>query len=626
MNSSIKKIYNDIQEKVINYSDTIDLADGNYVVSRGDGWILSRQNQILGGSVISNGSTGIVGDLRVNDNAIPYYYPTPSFNEEYIKNNIQTVFANFTEANQIPIGFEFSKTAPSNKNLYMYLQYTYIRYEIIKVLQHEIIERAVLYVPSLGYVKSIEFNPGEKINKDFYFLTNDKCILNEQFLYKKILETTKNIPTNNIFNSKVSSTQRVLPYSNGLYVINKGDGYIRTNDKDLIGTLLIEAGSSGSIIQPRLRNTTRPLFTTSNDAKFSQQYTEERLKDAFNVQLFNTSTSLFKFVEEAPSNKNICIKAYNTYEKYELIDYQNGSIVNKAEYYLPSLGYCEVTNAPSPESEVVKTQVAEDGFIQNGPEEEIVVGVIDPSENIQKINTAISDNYTYNIPGIVNNNPFYILFTVNTTGIYKINAQNNLLPLKIYEVIGSGNRNFQSGNLCDDDIKAINYITGFDSPNAKSYLVVLLNKDKNYYIRVPQTSSNIENQIQFKREEGDLRNLMNSSVNIIDNLNSTGAHYYTRQSPDVHDYISYEFTVPGNFNNKDTSNIRLYTSYNQGIGTLFRVTETIDGYNLINIQQNLNLLNSTQSIRLLNGAIYILKVEVTELNNYNIRLHIDITN
>ncbi len=61
MNSSIKKIYNDIQEKVINYSDTIDLADGNYVVRRGDGWILSRQNQILGGSVISNGSTGIVG-------------------------------------------------------------------------------------------------------------------------------------------------------------------------------------------------------------------------------------------------------------------------------------------------------------------------------------------------------------------------------------------------------------------------------------------------------------------------------------------------------------------------------------------------------------------------------------
>ncbi|MCS4517243.1 hypothetical protein JTS93_18875 [Clostridium botulinum] len=94
-----------------------------------------------------------------------------------------------------------------------------------------------------------------------------------------------------------------MPYSNGLYVINKGDGYIRTNDKDLIGTLLIEAGSSGSIIQPRLRNTTRPLFTTSNDTKFSQQYTEERLKDAFNVQLFNTSTSLFKFVEEAPSDK-----------------------------------------------------------------------------------------------------------------------------------------------------------------------------------------------------------------------------------------------------------------------------------------------------------------------------------
>lgn len=183
----------------------------------------------------------------------------------------------------------------------------------------------------------------------------------------------------------------------------------------------------------------------------------------------------------------------------------------------------------------------------------------------------------------------------------------------------------QAGNLCNNNIKAINYITGVDNPNAKSYLVVLLNKDKNYYIRVPQTSPNIENQIKFKREEGDLRNLMNSSVNIIDNLNSTGAHYYTRQSPDVGNYISYEFTVPGNFNNKDTSNIRLYTSNNQGIGTLFRVIETIDGYKLIGIRQNLHLLNNTNSIRLLNGAIYILKVEVTELNNYNIRLHIDIT-
>lgn len=38
-----KKIYNDIQEKVINYSDTIDLADGNYVVSRGmDGYYLDK--------------------------------------------------------------------------------------------------------------------------------------------------------------------------------------------------------------------------------------------------------------------------------------------------------------------------------------------------------------------------------------------------------------------------------------------------------------------------------------------------------------------------------------------------------------------------------------------------------
>nr|4EN6_A Chain A, Hemagglutinin components HA-22/23/53 [Clostridium botulinum]4EN7_A Chain A, Hemagglutinin components HA-22/23/53 [Clostridium botulinum]4EN8_A Chain A, Hemagglutinin components HA-22/23/53 [Clostridium botulinum]4EN9_A Chain A, Hemagglutinin components HA-22/23/53 [Clostridium botulinum] len=202
MSLSIKELYY-TKDKSIN---NVNLADGNYVVNRGDGWILSRQNQNLGGNISNNGCTAIVGDLRIRETATPYYYPTASFNEEYIKNNVQNVFANFTEASEIPIGFEFSKTAPSNKSLYMYLQYTYIRYEIIKVLQNTVTERAVLYVPSLGYVKSIEFNSEEQIDKNFYFTSQDKCILNEKFIYKKIDDTitvkeSKNSNNNINFNT-----------------------------------------------------------------------------------------------------------------------------------------------------------------------------------------------------------------------------------------------------------------------------------------------------------------------------------------------------------------------------------------------------------------------------------------
>ncbi|WP_039240996.1 botulinum neurotoxin hemagglutinin HA70 subunit [Clostridium botulinum] len=623
MSLSIKELYY-TKDKSIN---NVNLADGNYVVNRGDGWILSRQNQNLGGNISNNGCTAIVGDLRIRETATPYYYPTASFNEEYIRNNVQNVFANFTEASEIPIGFEFSKTAPSNKGLYMYLQYTYIRYEIIKVLRNTVIERAVLYVPSLGYAKSIEFNSGEQIDKNFYFTSEDKCILNEKFIYKKIAETTTAKESNDSNNTtNLNTSQTILPYPNGLYVINKGDGYMRTNDKDLIGTLLIETNTSGSIIQPRLRNTTRPLFNTSNPTLFSQEYTEARLNDAFNIQLFNTSTTLFKFVEEAPDNKNISMKAYNTYEKYELINYQDGNIADKAEYYLPSLGKCEVSDAPSPQEPVVETPVDQDGFIQTGPNENIIVGVINPSENIEEISTPIPDDYTYNIPTSIQNNECYVLFKVNTTGVYKITTKNNLPPLIIYEAIGSSNRNMNLNNLSNDNIKAIKYITGLNRSDAKSYLVVSLFKDKNYYIRIPQIPSSTTNQINFKRDLENLQILADSTVNIIDNLNSSGLHYYTRQSPDVGDYISYEFIIPGNFNNKDKSNLILYTTNNQSNGDLYRVTESINGYNLINIKSYSSLLNNNESIQLLNGAIYILKVKITQLNNYNIRFNINITN
>lgn len=623
MSLSIKELYY-TKDKSIN---NVNLADGNYVVNRGDGWILSRQNQNLGGNISNNGCTAIVGDLRIRETATPYYYPTASFNEEYIRNNVQNVFANFTEASEIPIGFEFSKTAPSNKGLYMYLQYTYIRYEIIKVLRNTVIERAVLYVPSLGYAKSIEFNSGEQIDKNFYFTSEDKCILNEKFIYKKIDDATLAKESNNLNNNmNFNTSQTILPYPNGLYVINKGDGYMRTNDKDLIGTLLIESNTSGSIIQPRLRNTTRPIFNTSNPTLFSQEYTEARLNDAFNIQLFNTSTALFKFVEEAPDNKNISMKAYNTYEKYELINYQNGNIGDKAEYYLPSLGKCEVSDAPSPQAPVVETPVEQDGFIQTGPNENIIVGVINPSENIEEISTPIPDDYTYNIPTSIQNNGCYVLFKVNTTGVYKITTKNNLPPLIIYEAIGSSNRNMNLNNLSNDNIKAIKYITGLNRSDAKSYLVVSLFKDKNYYIRIPQIPSSTTNQINFKRDLGNLQILADSTVNIIDNLNSSGLHYYTRQSPDVGDCISYEFIIPGNFNNKDKSNLILYTTNNQSNGDLYRVTESINGYNLINIKSYSSLLNNNESIQLLNGAIYILKVKIAQLNNYNIRFNINITN
>ncbi|KOC56839.1 botulinum neurotoxin hemagglutinin HA70 subunit (plasmid) [Clostridium botulinum] len=615
MSLSIKELYY-TKDKSIN---NVNLADGNYVVNRGDGWILSRQNQNLGGNISNNGCTAIVGDLRIRETATPYYYPTASFNEEYIRNNVQNVFANFTEASEIPIGFEFSKTAPSNKGLYMYLQYTYIRYEIIKVLRNTVIERAVLYVPSLGYAKSIEFNSGEQIDKNFYFTSEDKCILNEKFIYKKIAETTTAKESNDSNNTtNLNTSQTILPYPNGLYVINKGDGYMRTNDKDLIGTLLIETNTSGSIIQPRLRNTTRPLFNTSNPTLFSQEYTEARLNDAFNIQLFNTSTTLFKFVEEAPDNKNISMKAYNTYEKYELINYQNGNIADKAEYYLPSLGKCEVSDAPSPQAPVVETPVEQDGFIQTGPNENIIVGVINPSENIEEISTPIPDDYTYNIPTSIQNNACYVLFTVNTTGVYKINAQNNLPPLIIYESIGSDNMNIQSNTLSNNNIKAINYITGTDSSNAESYLIVSLIKNKNYYIRIPQISSSTTNQLIFKRELGNISDLANSTVNILDNLNTSGTHYYTRQSPDVGNYISYQLTIPGDFNNIASSIFSFRTRNNQGIGTLYRLTESINGYNLITIKNYSDLLNNVEPISLLNGATYIFRVKVTELNNYNI--------
>lgn len=342
--------------------------------------------------------------------------------------------------------------------------------------------------------------------------------------------------------------------------------------------------------------------------------------------MFNTSTALFKFVEEAPANKNICIKAYNTYEKYELVEYRNGTIINSAQYYLPSLGYSEVIDVPSSGAPVVETPIVETQFIQKGPEEEIVIGVISPDENIQQINTAISESYTYDIPDIVGKKPFYILFTVNNTNFYKISAEDNSVPLKIYEVIGSGNRNMQDGNLSNDNIKAINYITGFDFSD-KDYLIVQLFKGKNYYIRVPQISPTIKTKIIFKNEHRSNINLLgNSTVNILNNLNSPGLSYYTRLSPDINKHISYEFTVPGTFNNKDTSNVRLYTSDNQGLGNLYRVTESHQGYSLSPIKNNFNVLNNTESVNLLKGVTYILNIKVTQVNNYNIRLNINITN
>ncbi|WP_133016979.1 enterotoxin [Clostridium cuniculi] len=501
-------------KSIINKSEN-ELDDGIYLNIKGDGWVLSSSTDKLTGTLVPPGEKALFDHSLTNDESRIFIYPTSTLTKDRVINIlINTIDLDITSSHENKtIGSWLEATAPSDKYLYMTLVRTYIRYDVIKVQNRKVIERAVIYRPSIAYADYQEFNQGDKLNDNSLF-DSDRCLLQETSIIMKAIESNPSSEILDGLNIQMPLINRFYP--NGTYILNRGDGYLRKNDVDFYGGLYIKSGIQCTALDPRIKNNIIiDRFYKSSNSPYTKSSVGPLISKTFGTPLFlDREARGYWHTSEYDSTKDKYMKMYIMRSKYEVVELENNVIKNYALLYKQSIGTHKLKTVTKGEKIEQKSlfQVNEEMI---APKKEYYIMELNyEKERISKIEAPINDNCEYNVkvPEIEEDKlkDHNLLFKVSKDGYYRISIEYSNKSCEIYKLIGTANRNYEQNKLINyndivsSDYKGLEYILGDKNFKKENFNLVYLNSSDIYCIKT--TKENSEYKISINKNTTNLNN------------------------------------------------------------------------------------------------------------------------
>lgn len=498
----------DLNNKSIINKPENDLDNGIYLNIRGDGWILSSSTDKLTGTLVPPGEKALFDHSLTNDESKILIYPTSTITESKAINILKyTLDLDITSSHENKtIGSWLEATAPPDKYLYMTLVRTYIRYDIIKVENRTIVERAVIYRPSIAYADYQQFKQGEKLNDNSLF-DSDRCVLQETSIIMPAIESNPNPEILDGLDIKMPSINRFYP--DGTYILNRGDGYLRKNDVDFYGGLYIKSGIQCTALDPRIKtNIIIDRFYRSSNCSHTKGTAGALISKTFGTPLIiDREARGYWHTSEYDSQKDKYMKMYIMRSKYEIVECENNKIKNYALLYKQSIGTHKLKTVNKGEK-IEQESLFQTNETMIAPKKEYYIMELNyEKERISKIDLPINDNidYTVTVPDknedkLKDHN---LLFKVAKDGYYRIGVEYTKKSCEIYKLIGTANRNYEQNKLLNynaavaSNYKGLEYIVGDKKFEKENFNLVYLNSSDIYCIKT--TKSTQDYKISIKR-------------------------------------------------------------------------------------------------------------------------------
>ncbi len=290
--------------------------------------------------------------------------------------------------------------------------------------------KKIISVSLLGIIvaSSLQIN-GSNIfanNTDISKNISNKSTNVEDFINSEKYESIKKIELDNSGNPKSSKNidlARNIPtgLSNGIYTIDRGDGWVLRNDGGYIQNMIVPAGAKG-------------IFSTSKEVEFENRievaasssfgtdFVQMTIKAGYGASFINSQKQDIYKVIAAPNDKNIFVKVQSIYRKIEVINVKNGNIVDLATTFKPT-GHT-FSSIEFKDNEHVKQNKLYERFDrcilgESGYEIKQIRNEYAQYRS-EVLNVRGTSNQSFTLDTVVQNKPYGIYFTVPESGKYNI--------------------------------------------------------------------------------------------------------------------------------------------------------------------------------------------------------------
>ena len=224
--------------------------------------------------------------------------------------------------------------------------------------------------------------------------------------------------------------------SDGLYVIDKGDGWI-LGEPSVVSSQILNPGDTGTFSQS-LTKSKETSITTSYSAGFSNQFIQASVEYGFGVTIGEQNTIERSVSTTAGDNEYVYFKVYATYRKYNVIRVTHGSILDDGSIY-------KLTGIWLSKASAISLDKIDQGSMIETTERSILT--FPTTETIKEILDLAAATENLNLTVSLTTNPFGNLYDWYSTNKYPWNKKVNLYLTvtdnnEKYRILASKNTDF----------------------------------------------------------------------------------------------------------------------------------------------------------------------------------------
>ncbi len=503
--------------KMTGVFDPLKLEDGVYIIDHGPGWIRAEDKDLIASAILEGNS--FKQKISLSQSVTKTVTTNSTFGAK-IDISIQVLKLGITAA--FEKGFSEGGTVSASSNVdvpmgkmgYAKLYTTNQKYEICKVQSKQVVSQEFKYETS-GYTSTYHiFEPGEKLDTGLLYEATERNLYDAQSRSAmptamsaeelgrvrayaanddtleiiKIRKNGSDVEILERFRAKDPFAQgNLTSFSNGTYMINRGDGWLSDGESKLISTEVIPSSTKGKL-SSSVTHTTEMVHEAKLTTTIDLGIVKAAISSGFSISNKEGVTTKTSFECETESNKKAYMKSYPVNKRFTTFVVEGGALKEKTETYTTSGIYGKIRSFS--ESAAINTNDLKEMGIRNVFETFNNYSLNDFSHNVIAdaglVNIANNQGYIYwddNQNGfrVSSSMTVNLLFSVSENGMYTLDPGRvygtRTLPnrrqikhgpdmVRFYELSGDG-----VYSLIDYDLSSGKYVIYLDK--TKKYAAVM---------------------------------------------------------------------------------------------------------------------------------------------------------
>lgn len=173
----------------------------------------------------------------------------------------------------------------------------------------------------------------------FAYSTIPGLDVNREDVFVGIKQITKE--KDELKSKNIKNPSNIKNLEDGIYVINRGTGWIINEDENFLTSSIVKSGTSSNIETSKSFSVTHTAITGAQ-VSLDFEFVKTSLELTYEHSISNENTISVSYDIEAPENKDLYVKLYSTHSRYDTISVRNGEIVEQVATYVPEGSWAKV--------------------------------------------------------------------------------------------------------------------------------------------------------------------------------------------------------------------------------------------------------------------------------------------